>query len=112
MAALQSHSGAGTIMALAVVSATVGALTFGQIAAQQFYRQEQLQVVADQIALSATDAVRGLIIGYPCELAGQLAAENMVKLAECRIVGFEASISIQSNVMGIVLIANARAGPS
>lgn len=108
----KAQVGAGSIMALAIISAAVGMLSLSQIAAQGLFGFEELQLLADQIALTATDAVRGLTIGYPCDLARQMANENMAKLVECRIVGFEAFISIRSNDVGIVLIANARAGPS
>ena len=108
----QSQRGAGTVMSLAVLSISVGLFGATQIVAQQLYQSERLQVLADEIALTAVDALRGLTIGYPCELARQIAQENMVKLDQCRIVGFEAFISLRSDVVGIVLIANARAGPS
>ncbi|MEY4425030.1 MAG: hypothetical protein RJB56_657 [Actinomycetota bacterium] len=109
---LRSQRGAGTVMSLAMILTSAGFFGASQIIAQQIYLGEQLHVLADEIALTAADALRGLTIGYPCELAGQIAQENMVKLDECRIVGFEAFISLRSDVVGIVLIANARAGPS
>ncbi|MFM2352015.1 MAG: hypothetical protein RL096_496 [Actinomycetota bacterium] len=108
----QSQRGAGTVMSLAVLSISVGLFGATQIVAQRLYQSERLQVLADEVALTAVDALRGLTIGYPCELARQIAQENRVKLDECRIVGFEAFISLRSDVVGIVLIANARAGPS
>jgi secretion/DNA translocation related TadE-like protein len=108
----QSQRGAGTVMSLAVLSISVGLFGATQIVAQRLYQLERLQMLADEVALTAVDALRGLTIGYPCELARQIAQENMVKLDECRIVGFEAFISLRSDVVGIVLIANARAGPS
>jgi hypothetical protein len=72
----------------------------------------RLNAVAESAALSADDALRGLITGYPCEIAREIASENMVILDECRIVGFEAFVKMHVDSMGIVLNATARAGPS
>lgn len=80
--------------------------------ADTFLRQERLQAVTDSAALAADDALRGFTTGFPCDIARAIARENMVILDECRIVGFEAFVNLQSQGMGIVLNASARAGPS
>jgi hypothetical protein len=74
--------------------------------------EARLNAVVESAALTADDALRGLITGYPCELASEIAVENMVILDECRIVGFEAFVKMHVQSMGIVLNATARAGPS
>lgn len=99
-------------MSLAVLSISVGLFGATQILAQQLYQSERLQVLADEIALTAVDALRGLTIGYPCELAAQIAQENMVKLDECRIVGFDVTITVSAKSIGMVHFASATATTS
>lgn len=109
---LSSATGSGTVLVLGVVFACTALLGITQTVAIHMLEAQRLQAKADAVAVAATDALRGLSFGFPCEVAQQMANGNMVKLAECRIVGFEVFISLQRQVMGIVLIANARAGPS
>ncbi|MEN9969907.1 MAG: hypothetical protein RLZZ229_115 [Actinomycetota bacterium] len=109
---LSSAAGSGTVLVLGIVFACTALLGITQTVAMHMLESQRLQAKADSVAVAATDALRGLAFGFPCEVAQQMADRNMVKLAECRIVGFEVFISVQREVMGIVLIANARAGPS
>lgn len=104
--------GSGTILAMAVVALSVSCLGLSQIVAVNLLTEARLNAVAESAALSADDALRGLTTGYPCEVAKAIATENVVILDECRIVGFEAFVSLHVQSMGIVLSASARAGPS
>ncbi len=104
--------GSGTVLAMSVVALSIACLGVTQIISSNLISQVRLEASADSAALSADDALRGLVTGYPCELAQMIADENMVILDECRIVGFEAFVKLRSESMGIVLSASARAGPS
>lgn len=107
-----SQLGSGTMLSLAIVMVSVTSLGLGQSIASNFLSVARLSAVADSAALSADDALRGLTTGYPCEIAREIAEENMVILDECRIVGFEAFVKLRVQGIGIVLNATARAGPS
>lgn len=105
-------SGSGTILALAVVGLSVACLGISQTVALNLLAGARLNAVAELAALAADDSLRGLTTGYPCEIAEAIAKENVAILDECRIVGFEAFVSLHVQSMGIVLNASARAGPS
>jgi len=108
----ESENGAGTVLALAVVSLSVTLLIVSQSLAFNLLSHLRLQATADSIAVAAADSLRGLSLGFPCEVAREMSVVNMVNLAECRIVGLEVFITVHSDAVGIVLIAKARAGPS
>lgn len=105
------ETGSGSILALALIGATLAGFVGSNLAVYRLFAQEKLQAQADQIALAAADSVRGLTTGFPCELAGQFAHMYMVKIAFCRIVDFECLLRLQSDRLGIRLEATARAGP-
>jgi secretion/DNA translocation related TadE-like protein len=109
---IRGENGAGTILALAVVSLSVTLLIISQAQAFNLLANLRLQAVADSIAIAAADSLRGLSLGFPCEVAEEMSAANMANLVECRIVGLEVFITVHSGAVGIVLIAKARAGPS
>ena len=108
----ESENGAGTVLALAVVSLAVTLLIVSQSLAFNLLSHLRLQATSDSIAVAAADSLRGLSLGFPCEVAEQISVANMVNLVECRIVGLEVFITVHSDAVGIVLIAKARAGPS
>lgn len=108
----RAETGSGTVLALSVVLLSVSLLGLSQTLAFSLLSHLRLQAAADSISVAAADSLRGLSPGYPCEVAQKISASNMVNLDECRIVGFEVFITVHSELVGIVLIAKARAGPS
>ena len=112
MNAYRGEYGSGTVMALAVICLTVAAFGLSQTVAVTLLKEARLASTAEAAALSADDSLRGLITGYPCAIANEIAETNMAILDECRIVGFEAFVKLHVQTMGIVLNASARAGPS
>jgi secretion/DNA translocation related TadE-like protein len=109
---IRGELGSGTVLAIAIVALSVGCLAVTQAIAINLISETRLNAIADSAAVSADDALRGLITGYPCEVAQAIADENVAILDECRIVGFEAFVKLHVQSMGIVLNASARAGPS
>jgi secretion/DNA translocation related TadE-like protein len=109
--ALQDH-GSGTILALAAVSMAICLFSLSQLVAFNLIAERRLQVTVDAMAIGAADALRGLNTGFPCPTAGEIGLLNGVGLDTCRIVGFEVFISAHLQGVGIVLSANALAGPS
>lgn len=101
--------GAAGIVAVAVISVSFALLTtvLGEARSRQL--QAQVEFAADQAALAGADTLNGRFTGFPCEVARKVAEENMAKLDECRIVGFEMFIRAKLETLGMVHLASARA---
>jgi len=65
---------------------------------------------AETAAIAAADVLSGFRTGHPCEVAAQISQLNMVKVVECRIVGFDVNIRVAMKSLGMVHFASARAG--
>jgi secretion/DNA translocation related TadE-like protein len=104
-----SEAGAGSILALAILISTLGLLSAGALIGQQALEKTRLSSTTEAIALAAADALRGVISGYPCIVAKDMAANNQVALDRCRIVGLEVFIETSSKSSGARAVA--RAGP-
>lgn len=98
---LVSERGAGTVVALALVGVIVGIALLILNVTNRSIEQARLSTETDIAAVAAADALRGLVAGYPCEVAKQLAP-----VTHCEINGND--VLIQTNREG--LTAKARAG--
>ncbi len=107
---LSGEGGAGTILALTVVSVCVFALAMIQVLGGQFIRLAQTRSAADAVAIAAADSLRGLSTGYPCEVARKMSLQTGVILDECRIANLQVFVRVHSEALGIVLRAKAGAG--
>jgi secretion/DNA translocation related TadE-like protein len=107
--AVGDDRGAGGIVAIATISLSLGLATTVVIAARSQQLQAQAEFAADQAALAGADTLNGRFTGFPCEVARKVAEENMAKLDECRIVGFEMFIRARVETLGMVHFASARA---
>lgn len=74
-------------------------------------QQNRLQVIADSMAIAASDTLIGLVSGEPCESAQDLAELSLVRLNRCSIVSESIEISVLKKTLGIVLNAEAIAQP-
>ena len=99
---------AGLAVSMAVVPTLI---LFTGYAIRLAYWQQQVQLVADAAALSASETARGLISGYSCENPEQIAARFDLELDTCRIVGFSASVEVSKSLPPFRLSAQATAGP-
>ena len=106
------ESGSGTILAFAAVTLAISIFCLSQVLAFNLMQHRRLQAAVDAMAIGAADALRGLNTGYPCPTAAEIGQINGVGLDTCRIVGFEVLISAHLEGVGIVLSAEALAGPS
>ena len=100
------------MLAAGLIGALVLVIAVGQIAFSFAYTRMQNQSIADEIAISTADSLRGLSGGFPCEVATSQANRNKVTLDECRIAGFDVFIRIHSDALGVAVTAKAKAGPS
>lgn len=97
-ALLLGVSGAVVVGAIALASALGIALT-----------EAKAQVAADLSALAASQVLRGISTGIPCDRARQLATLNMNPVSTCSIVGEEVTVATRTVHRGIVLNATATA---
>lgn len=109
---VRSENGSGSVLALGILAVAVGMFALLQLLAVTLHQNRINEVAVDTAAIAAADSLRGLSTGYPCEVAERIAHINGANLTACRIVGFEVSLRVQSETLGIVLSATARAGPS
>ncbi|CAB4629228.1 unannotated protein [freshwater metagenome] len=109
---MRNDAGAGTMLALGLLIATLGIFSAGSFISFQLLANTRLQATTDSIALASADALRGVSSGYPCIVAKDIAVNNQLVLERCRIVGFEVFIETSVKQAGIVQTARARAGPS
>ncbi len=74
-------------------------------------QQAKVQMISDLAALAAADSRIGIIAGYPCPNAEEIALANGANLYSCRIVGGVVSVSAGKNYLGLALSASAEAAP-
>ncbi len=104
--------GSGTFLALATLVLVVGAATPLIFGANQAFEAELLDTAAELAAMSAADSLSGFLTGHPCEVAAEVARQNRVNLDECRIVGFDTTITVSAKSIGMVHFASATATTS
>lgn len=106
---LRKSTGSGTVLGLSLV-ATSFALALAILAVGNLVLVNQrLQLYADEIALSAEDALRGISNGFPCEIAQAMSDRFGILLDTCRILNSETWIAVKQSTMGILLSAKAHA---
>lgn len=66
---------------------------------------------ADAAALAAADAASGAVTGEPCARAAEVAASAGAAVIVCEVAGLTATVSVQSNYLGLPVSASARAAP-
>lgn len=98
-----------TIMTLASISVLVLGVAFALSVARE---QTRLQQLADLTALAGSDSRIGIIAGFPCPNAGEIAWVNGANLLSCRIVGEVVSIEVGKTILGLSLFAKAEAAPN
>jgi secretion/DNA translocation related TadE-like protein len=66
---------------------------------------------ADAAALAAADARVGVVSGYPCERAEEVAVANGSRMVACTLDGLVATVTVRRQVAGLVIEQSATAGP-
>ncbi|TFB68632.1 hypothetical protein E3N85_05990 [Cryobacterium sp. Hz9] len=107
----RSERGAGSILALAVLAATVLLTSLVVSVLALFADARSVANAADAAALAAADTASGAIAGFPCEAAEAVATLNETAVTQCTVIGLVASVSVRRRVHGIDISASARAGP-
>ena len=106
-----SETGAGSILAIAVLGATVLLTTLVVSILALLTVGRSVANAADAAALAAADTASGAIAGYPCAAAEAVATLNEAAVLRCSVTGLIASVSVTRTVHGIDVSAHARAGP-
>lgn len=97
------EQGAGTVLALALIG-VISALTLVMFGVSStVVNQLRLNALADNAAVAAADALRGLVAGYPCDVAREIAP-----VTECKIEGNDVLVVVRQGSQ----TARARAGES
>ncbi|MGN6272673.1 MAG: Rv3654c family TadE-like protein [Protaetiibacter sp.] len=108
---MRDDSGAGGVLALAVVGVTVAcALAALGLGSALAVRQRAI-AAADASALAAADTLLGVVPGDPCARAAEVAAAHRVALDDCRLDGTEARVSVVTSVLGVPISVESHAGP-
>jgi len=108
---LKGERGAGTALVVGLLGLSVGLIVALTVPLNLVVEQAKLQAAVDLAAIDASHARRGLITGYPCEVANRVLHINMGTVGKCSIVGEVARVDASVKVTGIVLSATAWAGP-
>jgi secretion/DNA translocation related TadE-like protein len=106
-----SERGAGSILAVAVLAATVLLTTLVVSVLALLAEARSVANAADAAALAAADTASGAIAGFPCEAAEAVATLNETAVTQCTVIGLVASVSVRRGVHGIDISSSARAGP-
>lgn len=106
---LVESSGSGTMLGFSMMITGFAIAMSILLAGNLILANQRLQAMADEIALSAEDALRGFSFGYPCEVAQAMSDRFGILLDTCRILNSETWIVVKQSTMGILLSAKAHA---
>jgi secretion/DNA translocation related TadE-like protein len=106
---LVESSGSGTMLGFSMLITGFAIAMSILLAGNLILANQRLQAMADEIALSAEDALRGISFGYPCEVAQAMSDRFGILLDTCRILNSETWIVVKQSTMGILLSAKAHA---
>ena len=105
------EQGAGSVLLLGVIAACV----IVTIAVIPIYRgavtKRLVAGAADAAALAAADVAIGIVPGVPCDAASTAAVLNGARLSECVLDGSVATVTVETTLLGVRVLARARAGP-
>ncbi|MFC7431209.1 MULTISPECIES: hypothetical protein [unclassified Agrococcus] len=107
---LHDERGAGAVLALALVAATVAAAAVALAACALVVASARVAAAADASALAAADAAAGWVDADPCARAALVAAANDAIVASCGLQGLDATVRLV-DASGLPVAALAVAGP-
>jgi secretion/DNA translocation related TadE-like protein len=108
---VRAEHGSGGVLALAALAMlAVLAVAVTGVGAALAQRQRVI-AAADAGALAAADTALGIHPGIPCEEAARVVEVHGVHLVACDVEGVVATITVSARVAGVLVTAEARAGP-
>lgn len=103
--------GSGTILTIAIVACIVALTAMTIPLYSALVLRQAVAGAADAAALAAADAAVGIVAGFPCEVAGRVAAANGAALDACEVDGLIVTVVTSRSMLGIPVTAAATAGP-
>jgi secretion/DNA translocation related TadE-like protein len=108
---MRDERGSGTVLSVALVG-TVAALTSLSVPLYMGLAMRQsVAAAADAAALAAADVAIGIVPGFPCAVAADVAAANGASLSSCVADGLVMTVSASRGILGIPVTSYATAGP-
>ncbi|WP_309709489.1 Rv3654c family TadE-like protein [Pseudolysinimonas sp.] len=108
---LREERGSGGVLALALL-AMLAVLTLAAVGVGAALAQRQRVIAAaDAGALAAADTALGIHSGIPCEQAARVVDAHGATMVACEVEGVVATVSVSARVGGVLVTAEARAGP-
>lgn len=108
--AWRSERGSGTVLAVAIICATVSIALALCLVLAAHAANTRAQVAADAAALAAADTASGRIPGDACGRASAIAVEHGVTLNGCDAGRTETFVTVSLNFGWFTLTASSRAG--
>ena len=107
----RGERGAGSVLAVGVVAATVAAVLLMTPVAVALLTKQRVTAASEAAALAAADVVAGIAPGSPCAVATTVAQTADVGLTACVIEGPVVTVATSRSVLGFVIRVAATAGP-
>lgn len=108
---LRSERGAGSVLGILTMMLLLILMVSTAIFVRVINLRATLQAYADQAALAAADASRGLVQGTPCQLAYEIAENAGFELTLCKVEGYFSRIVLETRVIGLSITGVSVAGP-
>jgi secretion/DNA translocation related TadE-like protein len=99
------------VLALAIVVAVVTLTALALPIYIGLAAKQRAVGAADAAALAAADVAVGLIPGFPCERAAEVAAANGGVVSSCEVDGLVVTVSVGATIPPFSVVATATAGP-
>ncbi len=97
--------GVGVLAAVVIVGSSSAAVVGGLAEAGR------VQGVANQAALAASDVSRGVVSGFPCDVARAIVSSAGYRMVTCEVGDGEARVSVGSTWWTLPIDKRARAAP-
>ncbi len=108
---MSDERGAGAVVALAIVGATVIVLLAVLALGAALVLRQRIIGAADGAALAAADAASGAVAGVPCTVAARVAEANGAALDVCAVDGLTATVTVRASLGPVPFSARSTAGP-
>jgi len=105
-----SERGSATLVTLAATLGLVGIVTAVIAAGSLLLHAERAQRAVDLAALAASDVARGVVPGFPCDVARAILRESGFALVSCTIEEGRSRVVARGQVGGVEVRARAHAG--
>ena len=111
MRAPGDDTGAGSVLAIAIMSALLIVTSTMVPVGALLLADRRASGAADAAALAAADGAVGLVAGSPCDLARTVAAANGAAVQRCEVDGLVVTVRTTVPVLGFSIAGRATACP-